>query len=187
VRLKAQKLPVWIDKQKIVSIGECFLNKNNLLRFRDRIWIPDSEPLRTSIIQMVHDFYLTDHPGKNLTYALLSRQFFWPNATRKIRQILSNCAICKRTTIWRERKKELLKPLPIPEKAFAEISINFITDLPITKKKSTNCLMVVDRLTKAPFLQGIGEITAETTAKRLYETFYPYYGIPRAITSNRGT
>jgi hypothetical protein len=37
VQSKAQKLPVWIDKQKIVSIGECFLNKNNLLRFCDRI------------------------------------------------------------------------------------------------------------------------------------------------------
>jgi hypothetical protein len=37
VRSKIQKLPVWINKQKIVSISECFLNKNNLLRFRDRI------------------------------------------------------------------------------------------------------------------------------------------------------
>jgi hypothetical protein len=136
---------------------------------------------------MVHNFYFTDHPGKNLTYALLSRQFFWPIAARKVRQILSNCAICKRTTIWRERKKELLKPLPIPEKAFAEISIDFITDLPIAKKKSTNCLIVMDRLTKAPFLQGMGEITAETIAKRLYETFYSYYSVPRAITSDKGT
>jgi hypothetical protein len=37
VRSKAQKLPDWIDKQKIVSIGECFLDKNNLLCFRNRI------------------------------------------------------------------------------------------------------------------------------------------------------
>jgi hypothetical protein len=79
-----------------------------------------------------------------------------------------------------------LKFLSIPEKAFAEISIDFITDFPTTKKKSTNCLMVMDRLAKAPFLQGIEEITAEATAQRLYETFYPYYGIPRAITSDRG-
>jgi hypothetical protein len=136
---------------------------------------------------MIHDFYFIGYSGKNLTYALLSRQFFWPNAAREVRQILSNCAICKKTTIWRERKKGLLKPLLIPERAFAEILIDFITDLPITKKKSTNCLMVVDRLTKAPLLQGMGEITAETTAKRLYETFYPYYGIPRAIINDKRT
>jgi hypothetical protein len=80
-----------------------------------------------------------------------------------------------------------LKLLPIPERAFAEISIDFITNLPTTKKKFTNCLVIVDRLTKAPFLQGMGEITAETTAKRLYETFYSYYDIPRAIISDRGT
>jgi hypothetical protein len=76
-----------------------------------------------------------------------------------------------------------LKPLFIPEKAFAEISMDFITDLPMTKKKFTNCLVVMDRLTKAPLLQNIGEITAEATARRLYEIFYPHYGIPRAIIS----
>jgi hypothetical protein len=101
--------------------------------------------------------------------------------------MLSNCATCKRTIIWRERKKGLLKPLLIPERAFAEISIDFITDLPMTKKKSTNCLVVMYRLTKAPFLQNIKKITAEATARKLYETFYPYYGISRAITSDRGT
>jgi hypothetical protein len=101
--------------------------------------------------------------------------------------MLSNCAICKKTTIWRERKKGLLKPLSIPKRAFAEISINFITDLLTTKKKSTNCLIIVDRLTKAPFLQDIKEITTEATARKLYETFYPYYSILRAITSDRRT
>jgi hypothetical protein len=100
--------------------------------------------------------------------------------------MLSNCATCRRTTIWRERKKGLLKPLPILERAFAEISIDFITDLPMTKKKSINCLVVVGRLTKAPLLQVMGEITAEATARRLYETFYSYYGIPRAIISDKG-
>jgi hypothetical protein len=54
------------------------------------------------------------------------------------------------------------------------------------QKKSTNCLVVVDRLTKAPLLQNIKEITAKATARRLYETFYLYYGILRAITSDRG-
>jgi hypothetical protein len=77
--------------------------------------------------------------------------------------------------------------LPIPEKAFAEISIDFIIDLLETSKKSTFCMVIVDRFSKAPLLQGILEITAKATAKRLYETFYPYYGIPRAITSDRGT
>jgi transposase InsO family protein len=101
--------------------------------------------------------------------------------------MLNNCAICRKTIIWRERKKGLLKLIFISERAFAEISIDFITDFPTTKKKSINCLVVMDRLTKALFLPDIGEITAEATARKLYETFYPYYGIPRAIISDRGT
>jgi hypothetical protein len=79
-----------------------------------------------------------------------------------------------------------LKLLFISKRAFAEISIDFITDFPMTKKKFTNCLVVVDRLTKALLLQGMEEITAEATARKLYEIFYPYYGISRAIISDRG-
>jgi hypothetical protein len=73
IRSKVQKLLIWINKRKIVSISECFLDNNGLLRFRDRIWIPNFEPLRTSIIQMIHNFHFIGHPGKNLTYALLNR------------------------------------------------------------------------------------------------------------------
>jgi hypothetical protein len=47
-------------------------------------------------------------------------------------------------------------------------------------------MIIVDRFSKAPLLQEMSEITAKAIIKRLYETFYPYYGISRAIINNRG-
>jgi hypothetical protein len=188
VATKERALPTAIQKQKAVSIAEFTVDEQGLLRFRGRVWIPDSEPLRTRIIQETHDSHITGHPGRDLTYAILSRQFFWPGASSDVRRFLRNCEICGRNTIWRDTKKGLLKPLPIPERIWAELSIDFITDLPPSgRDNATNCMVVTDRLTKGIELEGMNDILAEAMATRLFERHYPVHGIPRAVVSDRGS
>ncbi|KAF7574116.1 hypothetical protein PtrM4_057390 [Pyrenophora tritici-repentis] len=184
---KERNLPTILQKEKAVSIAECTLDERGLLRFRDRIWIPDCEPLRTQIIQNIHDSHITGHPGRDLTYTILSRQFFWSGAASDVRRFVRNCEICGRNTIWRDTKRGLLKPLPIPERIWGEISIDFITDLPPSgRDNATNCMVVTDRLTKGVELEGLHDISAEAVAQRLFERHYPIHGIPTAITSDRG-
>ncbi|KAM4055844.1 Pol-like protein [Hirsutella rhossiliensis] len=129
-----------------------------------------------------------DHPGnlrlisptswKGLTYSTLSRRFFWPGAASDVR--------LRRNTIWRDTKKGLLKPLPIPQRIWSEITIDFITDLPPSGDGATNCMVVTDRLTKGVELEGLYDISSEAVARRLFERHYPVHGIPTAITSDRG-
>lgn len=59
-----------------IAISECNFNKRGILRFRNRIWVPNSEPLQTAFIQKTHDSHITGHPGRNSRYAILSRSFF---------------------------------------------------------------------------------------------------------------
>ena len=61
-----------------ISIGDCSLNNNETLYFRGEKWVPESELLRTQLIQRIHDFLLTGHPGREVTAALMSRSYFWP-------------------------------------------------------------------------------------------------------------
>jgi hypothetical protein len=184
---KERNLPTALQKEKSVSIAECTVDERGLLRSRDRIWIPDCEPLRTQIIQNIHDSHITGHPGRDLTYTILSRQFFWSDAASDVRRFVRNCEICGRNTIWRETKKGLLKPLPIPDRIWGEISIDFITDLPPSgRDNATNCILVTDRLTKGVELESMNDISTEAVAKRLFERHYPIHGIPTAVTSDRG-
>ena len=46
-----------------VSISECSIDDAGSLCFRGRKWVPDSERLRTGIIQHVHDSHMAGHPG----------------------------------------------------------------------------------------------------------------------------
>jgi hypothetical protein len=169
------------------SLSECELDERGLLCFRKRVWIPDSEPLRTGIIQRIHDSHVTGHPGRDATYSILSRRFFWPGAAKDVRRFLRNCTVCGRSTIWRDTKHGLLKPLPIPQRIWAEISVDFITDLPPSGLiGATNCLVITDRLTKSVILIGMKETTSEHVAEAFFTHFYMHHGLPLAITSDRG-
>jgi hypothetical protein len=115
--LKDGERRISAESQVKSSLSECQLDEKGLLCFRNRVWIPNCEPLRTGIIQRVHDSHITGHPGRDATYAILSRRFFWPGAAKDVRRFLRNCTICGRSTIWRDTKHGLLKPLPIPSES----------------------------------------------------------------------
>jgi transposase InsO family protein len=47
-------------------------------------------------------------------------------------------------------------------------------------------MVVTNWLTKGVKLEGLHDISAEAVAQRLFKRYYPIYGIPTAITSDRG-
>lgn len=77
------------------SISDCSLSESGKLLYRGRLWIPDSEPLRTRILQETHDSKIGGHPGRETMTKMLVRQCFWPNMLRDIRQFVRNCDTCR--------------------------------------------------------------------------------------------
>lgn len=172
----------------VVSISECKLDPEGRVRFRDRIWIPAYEPLRTALIQNAHDSHASGHPGRDGTIGILNRSFFWPGLTLAVRQFLRNCDTCGKKRVWRDAKQGLLKPLPVPDRFHAEISIDFITDLPTTCETDLSFLMVItDRLSKEVTLEAMTTMEAEACAETFVRAFWRFHGFLRAITSDRGS
>jgi hypothetical protein len=168
-----------------VTIAECSLDEKGRPRFRERLWVPDYEPLRTRIIQNTHDSVVTGHPGRDLLVSILSRRFYWPGLSQDVRRFVRNCDGCGSKKPWRERKWGLLKPLPIPERIWRDISMDFITGLP-SSNGCTNCMVITDRLGKGVIFEALPDIEAKTVAERFIYCFYRYHGLPEAITSDRG-
>ena len=172
-----------------MATGECYINENGLLNYRDRIWLPNYEPLTTRIIQKVHDSFLSGHPGRDATISLVSRKFFWPGCNQDVRRFVKNCDICGRTTIWRDKKKGLLKPLPVPSQIWQEISMDFITGLPPAGREKCSILLVItDRLSKGIILIPISPnlFDAEGLARVFIQHYLPHHWIRKAIVSDRG-
>ena len=170
-----------------ISITECSIDKRKRLCWRGRIWLPFFEPLRTQVIQETHDSALSGHPGRDLTKMLISRRFTWPGLSQDVRKFLRNCDVCGRTTIWREKRRGLLKPLPIPDRIWSELSMDFITGLPPSGPDQADTIMVItDRLSKSVILEAMTSTTTEAVAERLLGSFVRHHGLPSAIVSDRG-
>lgn len=168
-----------------VSMSECQIENDEVL-FKGRRWVPNHEPLRTRLIQDTHDSPLTGHPGKEATYAILARSCFWPNMSSDIRRFVRNCFACRSSNAWRDRRQGLLKPLPVPERMWREISMDFVTGLP-RSNGCTNLLVFTDRLSKGVMLEPCSEMDAATLARIFVRHFVRQHGIPSAITSDRGS
>jgi len=169
-----------------VSVSDCTIDENGYLRFRGRLWVPNYEPLRTAIVQELHDSVLTGHPGKNGTIAVVSRDFFWPNLQATVKQFVRNCGVCGRTKVWRDRKHGLLRPLPVPEQQWQEISVDFVGPLPMSNGFDTIAVFT-DRLSKGVLLVPChSTITSEGFARLFISSYYGLHGLSRAMVSDRG-
>ncbi|KAL5604648.1 uncharacterized protein BROUX77_004834 [Berkeleyomyces rouxiae] len=167
------------------QISECTLDSATRLLWRDRLWIPYYEPLRTRIIQQVHDSTLTGHPGGSATRDLVSRSYAWPGLSDDVRRFVGNCDTCGKSKIWRDQKRGLLKPLPVPDRAWQELAMDFIVGLP-ESEGCTTILGITDRLSKSKILIPMQSYTAPDVARAFITHVFAHHGLPRAITSDRG-
>jgi hypothetical protein len=82
----------------------------------------------------------------------------------------------------------LLHPLPILEKKWEVITMDFITGLPRTNKKHDSIMMVVEKLTKAAHFVHVKTTHTMTNIVEIFmKEIARLHGIPRTIVSDRDT
>ena len=163
-----------------------FQFQDGLLYYQGLLYVPEG-PCRLQVLQSRHDFPAAGHFGFNKTMELISRDFWWPQMWKSVKEYVTTCDICSRSKIPRHRPYGLLHPLPILEKPWSSISMDFIVDLP-PSKGFDSIFVVVDRLTKmAHFVPCDKTVTGEETARLFIDNIYKYHGFPDDIISDRGT
>ena len=82
-----------------IMISECSVDITHRLRWRSRIWIPAFEPLRTRLIQSIHDSPWSGHLGRESTQELLIHEYTWSGMTQDVRRFVRNCNTCGKSKI----------------------------------------------------------------------------------------
>jgi hypothetical protein len=202
VRSGARQIPSGLRLK--VQLSDCAADAHGHLRHRGKLWVPgapfvteserkdsdtrvqDLDILRTKIIQRCHDSPISGHPGREATGSMVARDYYWPLMSHQVRRFCRNCDSCGRNKVWRDLKNGLLQPLPVPDRFFQEISMDFMVDLP----ESDGCkhlLVIKDRLSKTVGFEAMPSMNAEECAEVFMERWVRHHGLPRAITSDRGT
>ncbi|MBW0556982.1 hypothetical protein O181_096697 [Austropuccinia psidii MF-1] len=130
------------------------------LLFKDQVVVPNDPTIQISILQKRHDSPLAGHPGQEKTLKLVKRDFHWSGMTQFIKDYVSYCQQCSRNKKIHHKKFGLLKPLPIPNGPWICLSMDFITQLPLSNLFDSS-LVIVDRFSKmAVFTPTMSPITS---------------------------
>jgi predicted aspartyl protease len=161
--------------------------ENGLLLHHGRLMVPgDDETLRTRLLDEVHRQVSTAHPGRNKTRLLIRARYHWPGWRRDVDRYVRNCAKCRRAENPRDRPPGLLQPLPIPERPWQHIAMDF-RSFPKDRLGYDAALVVVDRLGKRPISIPCHKTVGPRELAELFvEHVYRHYGAPDTIVSDRG-
>ena len=109
-------------------------------------------PYTPEIISRYHDNLLANHFGIKKTHELVAQKYYWPILSYNINNYLKECDVCLASKVVRHKPYSYLQSLPIPTHCWKDLSINFVTGLPIlTDWKRDNydsILIIVDWFTK---------------------------------------
>uniref|UniRef100_A0A8C6KJR4 Gypsy retrotransposon integrase-like protein 1 n=1 Tax=Nothobranchius furzeri TaxID=105023 RepID=A0A8C6KJR4_NOTFU len=150
----------------------------------NRTYVPST--VRSKLIHWFHTAKFSCHPGTSRTIALISRRFWWPSLHKDVRDYVLACPACACNKTGNKPPSGLLQPLPISQRPWSHIALDFVTGLPPSKGMTT-ILTVIDRFSKACHLIPLRKLpTAFQTAQLLVKHVFRLHGIPQDVLSDRG-
>ncbi|KAG2876363.1 hypothetical protein PC115_g23652 [Phytophthora cactorum] len=112
-----------------------------------------------------HDAPTAGHTGREKTYVLLTRDFYWNHQYKWVRMYVHACEVYQRVKPA-ALSQAPLQSLPTPSECWQSISMDFGFGLPPDSKRRTGVVVFVDRFSKMVHLAAVpAEVTAVQTAR----------------------
>jgi hypothetical protein len=90
------------------------LHETGLLLRNGLIYIPENDDLKLQILHSRHDSPIAGHLGRDKTYELVTRDYYWPCMRSFIKEYINTCDTCARNKTLRQKPHGTLHSLPIP-------------------------------------------------------------------------
>lgn len=117
-----------------------------LIFYKQRVFIPQESLLIPSLLLEFHSTPIGGHSRVKATVAKLATTFYWSGMTADVKHFIANCSIYQYNKYDPHSLYGLLQPLPVPERVWDDISMDFITHSNSVGK--TVIWVVVNKLSK---------------------------------------
>lgn len=172
------------EAQKLLEEGKLKDEGERGWTMEGRLFVPRTA--RTKVLADEHSSMAAGHPGIKKTRLNVKRWYWWPSWSTDCDAFVKGCVDCARTKHSRLAPAGMLQPLPVPSRAWADISLDHLTGIGESNGFDA-ILVVVDRFTKmAVFIPARKEDTAADFASQFWKWVYPRFGVPDTIVSDRG-
>jgi hypothetical protein len=179
---EATENPVLRDRSQWIE----YVIQDKLLFKGNQLCIPICS-MRENLLKENHSGGLAGHFGHDKTFTKLSESYFWPGMQSEVKKFVDRCRICQHSK-GRKQNAGFYQPLPIPEKPWDEISMDFVLGLPKTQRGADSIFVVVDRFSKmAHFIPCQKTSDATHIANFFFKEIVRLHGLLKSIVSDRDT
>ncbi|MCH85656.1 hypothetical protein A2U01_0006505, partial [Trifolium medium] len=173
------------DLQQDAQSRPGYVYKQGVLLYEGRLVLSAESVLIPTLLAEFHTTPQGGHSGFYRTYRRIAANVYWVGMKNTVQEYVKACDICQRQKYLTSSPGGLLQPLPIPDRIWEDLSMDFITGLPKSKGYEA-ILVIVDRLSKyAHFVPLKHPYTAKTIAEVFVREVVRLHGIPLSIVSDR--
>ncbi|XP_051716342.1 uncharacterized protein sh2d1ab isoform X1 [Ctenopharyngodon idella] len=101
------------------------------------LYVPPAN--RQPLMDLAHSSPGSGHPGSSRTLSLLQQQYWWPSMPQDVSRHIKGCSVCAVADTPRKLPEGKLLPLPIPQRPWTHLGVDFMMDLP-TISPASLCL-----------------------------------------------
>jgi hypothetical protein len=163
-----------------------YMIQERLLFRGNQLCIPKCS-MRENLLKEKHSGGLGGHFGHDKTFSKLNGSYFWPGMRTNVKKFVDRCRICQHTK-GKGQNIGLYQPLPIPERSWDAMSMDFILGLPRTQRGHDSIFVVVEIFSKmAHFIPCQKTSYATHIVNLFFKEVIRLHGFPRSIISDRDT
>ncbi|XP_031479936.1 uncharacterized protein LOC116250453 [Nymphaea colorata] len=183
-----QELTLRLLKQSIRQNPESIPHyslRGEILCKKRRALVPKNSPLKVELLKHFHDSSIAGHEGVAKTMGRIKAQFWWEGMKADVRDYVKACPTCQREKYEAIKPPGHLNPLPIPDKPWEDVSMDFIDAMPRAEGKEA-VLVVVDRLTKYSHFVALPRNYHGPMVANVYQDHVgKLHGMPKTIVCDR--
>ncbi|GJU05072.1 putative mitochondrial protein [Tanacetum coccineum] len=154
---------------------------DGVLKRKGRVVVGNDLELRKELIKYFHNEAIGGHSRVYVSTKKLNAVFYWKGLKKMVKQWVRECDIFQRQKPDLSAYPRLIQPLPIPERVWIEVTMDFIEKLTVSNGKSI-IMVVVDRLTKyAHFMALSHPFSASQVAQVFMDNVNKLHRLPKSI------
>ena len=174
----------------MASIWSQWQEINDVVYYNGKIYVPQNTALRNAVISQYHDNIFAGHFGKSRTAELMRQTHDWPGAVRDVRRYCHDYFECQKAKPAHHKPFGLLNPLPVPPEPWHTVTMDFITDLPLSSTYGSitwdSILVVVNKLTKmAHYIPVWKTMLVADFIKVFIQEVVKHHGVSEVLVTDR--
>ena len=115
--------------KRTAGLLEGWKDVEGVLQYQGLPYVP--EIIRSKVISRHHNDLLAGHFGIDKTRELIGRKYYWPSLRRDVESYVRGCDVCLASKAVRHKPYGDLQSLPIPTHWWKDLSMDFVTGLPL--------------------------------------------------------